>query len=141
MVDGVYYGRGEKKRIRLTDPQVLRYHAQRRSAEEQTLGLLDEEIARDPIPVEAHRRGHLYLVARPLTAPRAVARSLVWTPDPGMKLLEIARSAEPRMASSGLAQRPPSPHRAAVGHSSLSWEYFAGGLTQGPRASAFLPSG
>jgi hypothetical protein len=53
MVDGVYYGRGEKKRIRLTDAQVLRYHAQRVAIDERTHRMLDAEIARDPVPAEA----------------------------------------------------------------------------------------
>lgn len=41
MVDGVYWGRGKKKRIRLTDPQVLRYHAQRVGVEERTHRMLE----------------------------------------------------------------------------------------------------
>jgi hypothetical protein len=63
MVDGVYYGRGEKKRIRLSDPQVRRYPAQRQLVEERMHGLLEAEIARYPVPAEVRKLGHLYLVA------------------------------------------------------------------------------
>lgn len=93
MVDGVYFGRGEKKRIRLTDAQVLRHHGQRLAVEERTHRMLDEEIARDPVPMEVRKLGHLYLVARPLTAPRTVARSLVREAGP-VPLKQIARAAE-----------------------------------------------
>jgi hypothetical protein len=106
MVDGVYYGRGDKKRIRLTDPQVRRYHAQRQSVEEQIHALLDEEIARDLVPVEARKRGHLYLVATPVTAPRTTARSLVRDPDE-RRLNEIVQAAESRMGTSELSQSRP----------------------------------
>jgi hypothetical protein len=105
MVDGVYYGRGEKKRIRLGDAQVLRYHAQRQAAEERTHRMLNAEIARDPVPAEERKFGHLYLVARPLTAPPTVARSLVRKAGP-VPLRQIARAAEQHLGS--WAQQHPS---------------------------------
>jgi hypothetical protein len=104
MVDGVYYGRGEKKRIRLTDAQVLRYHAQRVAVEERTHHMLDAEIARDPVPDEVRKLGHLYLVARPLTAPPTVARSLVREAGP-VPLKQIARAAEQHLGR--WARQPP----------------------------------
>jgi hypothetical protein len=106
MVDGVYYGRGEKKRLRLTDLQVRRYHAQFKSTEQQIHNLLDEEIARDPVPTEMRKRAHLYLVAHPLTAPRSAARNLIRNADT-TTLQGIARAAESRMAGSDLPQCPP----------------------------------
>src|SRR5260370_629374 len=105
MVDGGYYGRGEKKRIRLTDAQVLRYHAQRQAVEERTHRMLDAEIARDPVPAGDRKFGHLYLVARPLTAPPAVARSLVREAGP-VPLMQIARAAEQHLG--GWARQAPS---------------------------------
>jgi hypothetical protein len=107
MVDGVYYGRGEKKRVRLTDPQVRRHHAQRQSVEDQVDGLLDEEIARDPMIGVIPTRGHLYLVALPLTAPPTVARTLVRKTAPAA-LRRIVQEAESRLDKPELAQANPS---------------------------------
>jgi hypothetical protein len=101
MVDGVYYGRGEKKRIRLTDAQVLRHHARRQATEERTHRMLDAEIARDLVPAAERNLGHLYLVARPLTAPLAVAKSLVREAGP-VPLKQIARAAELHLGGWGL---------------------------------------
>jgi hypothetical protein len=112
MVDGVYYGRGEKKRVRLTDPQVRRYHARRQSMEERIGKLLDEEIARDPIPLEARTRGHLYLVAHPLTASQAVARSLIRKADM-MQLHNITQASEKRLHGSELPFLNPSVNEAS----------------------------
>ena len=105
MVNGVYYGRGEKKRIRLTDAQVLRHHAQRQATEERTHRMLDAEIARDPVPAAERNLGHLYLVARPLTAPPAVARSLV-REAMAEPLMQLARTAEQHLG--GWAHQIPS---------------------------------
>ena len=84
---------GEKKRVRLNDAQVLRYHAQRQATEERIHRILDAEITRDVVPVEARKFGHLYLVARPPTAPASIARSLVRDADP-LRLKRIAQAAE-----------------------------------------------
>ena len=105
MVNGVYYGRGEKKRIRLTDAQVLRHHAQRQATEERTQRMLDAEIARDPVPAAERNLGHLYLVARPLTAPPAAARGLVREAGP-VPLQQLARTAEQHLGT--WAHQPPS---------------------------------
>lgn len=76
MVEGRYYGRGDKNRYPLSDAEVGRLHAARRVTEEQTERLLDIEIARDPFQTLGSR-GHLYLVAQPVTAPPDLARQLV----------------------------------------------------------------
>ncbi len=76
MVDGVYYGRGDKTRHRLSDAEVLRLHAVRRGAEEQINRLLDAEIERDPFGSQG-QRGHLYLVAHPQLARPDLAENLL----------------------------------------------------------------
>ena len=75
MVDGIYFGRGDKTRHRLSDAEVMRLHAARRDTEEEVNRLLDAEIARDPWP--ASRRGHLYLVAHPQMARPDLAQELL----------------------------------------------------------------
>lgn len=113
MVDGAYYGRGEKRRVRLTDPQVRRYLTQRQSVEGQIDELLDQEIARDPLTRIAPLRGHLYLMAQPLTAPVAVARRLVRQIYPSA-LSEIVQEAESRLAGSDVVQADPHVREANV---------------------------
>ncbi len=76
-VDGVYYGRGDKQNIRLSDAEVQRHHALRESLTDRGRALLAAEIARDPFPVAERGGGHVYLVAEPLTAaPDAATRFL-----------------------------------------------------------------
>jgi hypothetical protein len=76
MVDGVYYGRGDKTRRRLSDTEVMRLHGARRDADAVIDRLLDEEIERDPYGAAA-RRGHLYLVAQPQLAVPELALPIV----------------------------------------------------------------
>jgi hypothetical protein len=106
-VDGAYYGRGEKRRIRLSDAQVRRYHAQQQSVEQRVALALDEEVARDPMPPESHRRGHLYLVALPLSAPAAVARKFVRTVK-ASELRQLVQAGEVLFGSSEMARCNPS---------------------------------
>jgi hypothetical protein len=77
MVDGIYYGRGDTNRIRLSDAEVIRHHERRESVEALAHRLLDQEEARDPVEPVARTTGHLYAVAQPLTARRDVALQLV----------------------------------------------------------------
>lgn len=77
MVDGKYYGRGDKTRHQLSDSEVERLHAARRTLHDEAGRLLDEEITRDPYPAELRQEGHLYLVAQPLHAAPDLAHDLI----------------------------------------------------------------
>lgn len=77
MAGGIYYGRGDQTKIRLSDAEVLRLHASRLVERDLADQLLDDEIAREPVPDAERQHGHIYLVAKPLTAPRAIARAFV----------------------------------------------------------------
>ena len=78
MVDGVYYGRGDTTRTRMSDAEVLRWHRSRDDTDDRTRRLLDEEIARDPLQPPADRHhGHLYLVAQPDIRHPGLAATLV----------------------------------------------------------------
>jgi hypothetical protein len=77
MVEGIYYGRGDRTRIRLSDAEVVRHHASRESLESLVTRMLDEEIARDPVPAAEQKTGRLYVVAQPLTALRDIALEFV----------------------------------------------------------------
>jgi hypothetical protein len=78
MLDGIYFGRGDRTRIRLSDAEVVRHHSARESVENLGHRLLDVEVARDPAGPDAkHACGRLYGVAQPLTAPSGAGRMLV----------------------------------------------------------------
>ena len=70
MVDGVYYGRGDKTKVRLSDAEVLRHHRARRDADEAATELLEAYIARDPVPEELREHAHLFVVAAPVVPRR-----------------------------------------------------------------------
>lgn len=69
MVDGRYYGRGDKTKHVLSDADVVRLHERRRSADRDALALLQEEIDNDPITGEHRRQAHLFLLAQPVAGP------------------------------------------------------------------------
>lgn len=66
MVEGRYFGRGDKTKIVLSDPEVVRLHERRRIADLDALALLQEEIDDDPIPADIRQQAHLFIVAQPL---------------------------------------------------------------------------
>ncbi|WP_395107598.1 helix-turn-helix domain-containing protein [Actinomadura sp. SCN-SB] len=66
MVDGRYWGRGDKTKHALSDAEVVRLHERRRIADRDILALLQEEIDNDPIPAGIRQQAHLFLVAQPL---------------------------------------------------------------------------
>ncbi|HUW77977.1 MAG TPA: ATP-binding protein [Candidatus Nanopelagicaceae bacterium] len=65
MVDGVYYGRGDKTKHRLSNAQVLRLHDQQRMRREDAEARLDLTISLDPIPEVDRKQAHVFLVATP----------------------------------------------------------------------------
>jgi hypothetical protein len=110
MVDGVYYGRGDRTRVRLSDAEVLRYHSRRTSGEQLGNQLLDAEAARDPVPAADRSNGHLYIVAQPLTAPQNVA--IAFVRGDRQNLLRFVNGAEQSVPERYLAELAPRPSRA-----------------------------
>lgn len=70
MVEGVYYGRGDKTRTRLSDVEVVRLHRLREDAEAAADRLLADYISRDPVPQDRRAQAHLFVVASPVTPRR-----------------------------------------------------------------------
>lgn len=95
MVDGVYYARGERTTRRLTDAEVARLHAARRDQRQVAEDALDQALALDPVPPSQSKRGHLFLVAQPLTGGPEMAERLVWE-DAG-RLRRVVYDAEALM--------------------------------------------
>lgn len=67
MVDHVYYGRGDRGRIRLSDEQVRATIEDRRRSRGDILADLQAMADDDPISTDNRRLGHLYLLAQPET--------------------------------------------------------------------------
>jgi hypothetical protein len=93
MADGRYYGRNDKTKYALSDPEVLRLHERRRSDELDALALLSAEIASDPIPAELRQKAHLFLVAQPLAGRRDMLLDLVSAPDWNLNLRRFTEHA------------------------------------------------
>ncbi|MEU3670930.1 AlbA family DNA-binding domain-containing protein [Streptomyces virginiae] len=92
MVDGRYHGRGDKTKHVLSDADVVRLHERRRSADQDALELLQEQIARDPLS-EVGERSHLFLVAQPLAARRDMLLRFTSDPHWGQRLNELVERA------------------------------------------------
>ena len=103
MVQGVYYGRGERTRERLTDAQVVRHQRVRSADGERAEPALIELLAADPVPSAETRNGHLYLVAVPISAPGRVAEDIAWSSD---AVGEVARGVEDLLPEPLLAAYP-----------------------------------
>jgi len=67
MVDGIYFGRGDKTRVRLSDAEVRRLHAQAEVAADQVRAAVRAYADRDPVPKDLRENAHLYVVAVPVT--------------------------------------------------------------------------
>jgi hypothetical protein len=77
MVDGRYYGRGDKTRRQLSDAEVTRLHERRRHSERTALDLLHKEFERDPVPPEERKQAHLFLLAEPVSGRTGMLLNLV----------------------------------------------------------------
>ncbi|MEU7863346.1 ATP-binding protein [Nonomuraea sp. NPDC049141] len=77
MVDGRYYGRGDKTKYVLSDPEVVRLHESRRSADRDALALLQHEIDNDPIPADQRTLAHLFLIAQPVAGRRDMLLDMI----------------------------------------------------------------
>ncbi len=81
MVQHVYMGRGDKTKIRLSDADVTRLHSQLHLRGEAGAQLLDELIARDPVPEATREQAHFFAVASPVRPTLEMALPLVHGSD------------------------------------------------------------
>jgi len=93
MVDGLYYGRGDKTKHVLSDAEVVRLHERRRSAEGEVGALLRHEIDRDPNPPDVRKNAHLFLVAQPQSAPQDMLLDLTSGPEWNIRLDNFVKKA------------------------------------------------
>lgn len=92
MVDGRYFGRGDKTKHPLADADVVRLHQRRRTAEDDALALLREEIGRDPL-AGAGEQSHLFLLAQPAAGRRDMLLELTSDPDWNTRLWHFIQNA------------------------------------------------
>ena len=79
MGDGTYYGRGDKKRVRLSDSAVRRFHSQQERAEGQAIEHVMAYVRRDPWPED--ESAHLFVVGVPTTPRSEMMVGIVDGPD------------------------------------------------------------
>lgn len=129
MVDGVYYGRSDRTRRRLGDAEVRRFHAAQQQQRDIAVRLLEQEILRDPVPVQSRAGSHLYLVAEPLVAPPEIAVELVRERQSDLRhILEDAeRWLPPRLQQ--YAPNPWSGNHVALRANGTAFTSFDGGRT------------
>lgn len=72
MVDYTYFGRGDRGNTRLCDDQVRSVLAERTRGRTNILDDLRQMAGDDPVPEGDRKNGHVYLLARPETAPADV---------------------------------------------------------------------
>lgn len=77
MVEGRYWGRSERAKRQLSDPEVVQMHASRVAIGDRIRAALNEELQRDPSPRPISR---MFLVAEPLQAESGLARTFVRGP-------------------------------------------------------------
>jgi hypothetical protein len=94
MVEHRYLGRGDKTKLYLSDPEVRRLHEQRRATEKDGLARLQEQFDRDPIPADARKQAHLFLLAEPSAARPGMLLDLVHGAEVQVRLSELARRAD-----------------------------------------------
>ena len=88
MVDGEYFGRGDKTKYRLADAEVATLHTRRTARRLNGEEMIAREIERSPITSTDQTLAHLFLVAKPLASPADLLTPLVEKPH---RLLEEIR--------------------------------------------------
>ena len=88
MVDYVYYGRGDRANTRLADEQVRAVLDDRARSHADVLAELRRMADDDPMPTDARRLGHLYLLAQPDYAGDEALVELLTSADAGRFIQE-----------------------------------------------------
>jgi hypothetical protein len=94
MVEGRYWGRSERTKRQLSDPEVVQLHAARVGTADRINAALDAEIDREP----QRGRSRMFLVAEPLLARDGLARDFVRGAT--RQMLQLANSADVSLPAS-----------------------------------------
>ncbi len=115
MVDGRYWGRGDKTKYSLSDGEVSRLHRLRQGWERDAVTMLDPLLAADPVPVELRQQAHLFVLAVPVAGRRTLLLDAL--PDGGspQALLQLVhKQALPLAGVNADAQDGFAPHLGAA---------------------------
>ena len=104
MVDYVYYGRGDKANIRLSDDQVRSILADRARAQKNILDDLRQMAEDDPLPEDDRKNGHIYVLAQPEAAPNEVLVDFLGRADLGQVVNQVLQQI--RVARGGSSFQP-----------------------------------
>jgi hypothetical protein len=89
MVDYIYYGRGDRANIKLSDEQVRAIIEDRRRSRIDALAELRQMADDDPMSADTRQHGHLYLLAQPEANTPEVLVGLLTRPDVASVVHEI----------------------------------------------------
>lgn len=103
MVDGRYYGRGERSKHALSDADVRRLHDRQRDATADLIAHLEQLIDADPVPPTRRDQAHLFLLAEPLTPTPAMLQPYL---EPGAGLYDLISRGAPPVAHQVFAGSP-----------------------------------
>jgi len=90
MVDYVYFGRGDKANIKLSDEQVRSVLEERRRSRSSILGDLRAMTDEDPI-AESRQHSHIYLLARPDALHDDALVELIENPSEALRLVRSSK--------------------------------------------------
>ena len=89
MVDGRYYGRGDKTKHQLSDAEVSTLMARRQEWERDVKQRLAVIMSADPVPEELRQNGHLFVLATPVAAPEDLLVDVIPAEGWQRELLEL----------------------------------------------------
>jgi hypothetical protein len=110
MVDYVYYGRGDRANVRLSDEQVRAIIEDHRRSRTDVTAELRRMADDDPITADARQLGHLYLLAQPETATEEALVELL-ARDDAMRVIREIIGPIVRERGSGTTGFDPDLHR------------------------------
>ncbi|MER6392775.1 ATP-binding protein [Streptomyces sp. NPDC001523] len=90
MVDNKYFGRGDKTKYQMGDAEVVALHARRRSAEADTLAVLQKQMDDDPLR-EVGDQSHLFLVAQPTAGRRDMCLPIIGAADWNLRMATLIK--------------------------------------------------
>ncbi|MBL1086738.1 ATP-binding protein [Streptomyces actinomycinicus] len=115
MVDGRYYGRGDKTKYHMADTEVVRHHLLRKASETDALSLLQQEIDQDPLG-QYGEQSHFFLVAQPTAGRGDMLLDLTSGTNWKHRLTELVNRAYTPELNTILSQFTPDLSNAIEGH-------------------------
>ncbi len=93
MVDHEYWGRGDKTKYRLSDPEVLRLHERRRRWEGDVVVKVEEFVSTDPVPSASRQLAHLFLLGVPVPGREGMLLDVIGDDDWQQRMLNLIHGA------------------------------------------------